>query len=772
MRLIARGLIRGLLTIRWRAISLVLIVASGVSIFFGIALGMEDVVNTQSGLLDAAHFADLDVEILPEDTRNLPDLTALPDVEKTAQRLVSPGVIDLPDGTPLAALLLLQTEAEPTVNGFRLLAGRAYRPGQGEVVVDKALADFHGYRIGDKLVVHLGEKRMEETVVGIVLSPEFLITTASPDYVIAQPGSLGVIWGDLGELSDGLGFAAVNDLLFRYAPGADHALAAQAILHAMAGLNIEKITPRDESYGVKMVGMNFKSFRIYTPVIVVTLLVSSLLMGITTFRRWVVERRRQFAVLLALGYRRIRIAAALAWIGLLVGMVGGVVGIGIGLWLARGFSESYAAAMHMPFVTHGFDATLALETLLLGAPSGLGAILAASLPTLRLSPRELLTGPSVRIDAQWGLRLPAASTSLLYAARSLWRQRWLTAAAVLTMGGALGVAVSYGLAMSSTFFTIADGFRGEDWTYAVDFQYPLYFDEASRLFTDVGATRAEPYLRTSVGIRRGNAYALAQLVGIMPGGALHRQGVAQGRAVAEPGEVVISHDVARDLGVGLGGDVVLEKGSERLMARVVGITDDIYLETVSAGVADAEKLAQTDGQITGAYLDAPPAAAAALLRDSREVARVTGRDRLVDFCLREMREKMGIVYITIVFSVAVSILFVTTLVHLAVLEKSGEYAVLRSLGFSARRLRRIVFYGAAIQVVAALLLAAPFGCLLAGVLNARLAEAWLMVHFHASIGDFLWPALASLVVAPLVAFRGARAILRLDIPDHLRARTL
>ena len=133
-----------------------------------------------------------------------------------------------------------------------------------------------------------------------------------------------------------------------------------------------------------------------------------------------------------------------------------------------------------------------------------------------------------------------------------------------------------------------------------------------------------------------------------------------------------------------------------------------------------------------------------------------------------MHDKMGIVYITIVFSIGVAILFVTTIIYLGISERRGEYAILRSLGFSGGRLRRIIYVGVFVQIGIALVISVPLSVLLVQLLNHRMGSAWFAVQMHAGIMDFVWPFLAATIVAPVVSYLGGRQVLALRISDYLR----
>ncbi|MBF1730368.1 MAG: hypothetical protein HXP06_01070, partial [Trueperella pyogenes] len=301
MRLLDLLILRDLLNIRGRIISLLLIIACGVGILFGIQTALNDLVSTQDAVMDRMNMADLEISLLPEDVNNLPHLTDVSGVSAVESRLVMPGVINRPDEAYLSALVLFQGKEGLDLNQLSVLEGRMFRVGAGETVIDRGLAVYHGYRVGDRIDVRVGSKTLSLKITGIVMSPEFLVTSSNPDYVIVQPGSLGVMWTDIGQVSDALGFRMVNSLLFKFQKGAAPESVTRNIVDALNGKSIEKVTPREQGYSYKHVRMEVTAFAVYSPAIIITLCLLSLAMGVITFRRFFIEQQKGFGTIAALG---------------------------------------------------------------------------------------------------------------------------------------------------------------------------------------------------------------------------------------------------------------------------------------------------------------------------------------------------------------------------------------------------------------------------------------------------------------------------------------
>src|SRR5262245_43601222 len=152
MRLLTRKMFRDLWHIRWRCVVVVLTVASGVGIFAGVGMAINTGFHTRDVLLDRMHFADLEVQFLPEDVENLPDLATIPGVRVIERRLMLPGTVSMPDGTRLNGVLVLLESADPALNTLELVEGSPLRPHDFEsAVVERSLVTLHGFKRGGRI---------------------------------------------------------------------------------------------------------------------------------------------------------------------------------------------------------------------------------------------------------------------------------------------------------------------------------------------------------------------------------------------------------------------------------------------------------------------------------------------------------------------------------------------------------------------------------------------------------------------------------------------
>src|SRR5439155_5934489 len=143
---------RDLWHMKWRVLAIVLTVASGAAVYGGFYLGVLSLFWTRDTIYRELHFADLQVRFLPDDARNLPDLSAIAGVARVERRLVFPGILRSAGKAPLTVVMTSLESPTPGIHSFKFLDGRPARPDELDAaVIDASLARYHGYQVGDRL---------------------------------------------------------------------------------------------------------------------------------------------------------------------------------------------------------------------------------------------------------------------------------------------------------------------------------------------------------------------------------------------------------------------------------------------------------------------------------------------------------------------------------------------------------------------------------------------------------------------------------------------
>lgn len=775
-------MVRDVRRMKWRALAIVFTLASGIAIDSGMSSAVASLFWTRDSVFAELGFADLEVRFVPDDAENLPDLSDVPGVARVERRLLFPGTVPDERGRPMMAVMTFLETPTPSIDSFQFLEGRPFRRDEEDaVVIEQSLARSHGYRVGDDIVVQVGRQAYPSRIVGVVVTPEYFVSSSNPDYFIPERGSLGVVFGNIRRSSDALGFTMVNNLLVRFDPAADAKAVARAILARTGKLNLELVVPKQRHFSHKFIQTDLQALRFFVPAMVLVLLALASVITFLNFNRLVAGERREIGALRALGYGRRSLVLSYAETGAALGLLGSLVGIAASFLFFRDvFARMCADAIGIPLVRTSFDGIAIVRGLLFGPAV---AAVSAAVPVallLRRPTRDILRAPRAaayfsgttpRDPSPTGRRLPVGYR---YALRGLLRQRARTIATLGSMALALGVAVGFRMSVGSIDETLSSRYARDRWRYAVDFLYPVFPEDVAAVAHLPGVQGVQPYLRRYVELENGVRREGATIVGIDLASPLAGWPLAAGRvpSAASDDEVALGLEVAKRLGARPGDTVQLRALERARPVRVVGLLSDAVLDVALVPLPVAREVCELPEKASGVFLQAATATPELVsgLHASSVVGRVTEKNELVG----QIRRLLGVMFVVLDIAAGVSIfvagVFVLSSINLSVLENEGEFATLRAIGYGARPMARIVLTEAFACAVGAAILSAPAAALVSAYLNHRMSLAWFRVDnffFPSEEARVLLPYLA---LIPLAASPGLRHIMRLDISRVVRAR--
>lgn len=753
-----------------RALLLVLVIGAGVGTAGGIGLALTDVRASRDAFYRNQALADLDVRL---------SRTVAPAVLTGRARAASATVAEtriIADGfasrggdrTPAEVVGM---DPQARLDRLAVTAGHGLSSADPRAaVVTAEYASRAGLHLGDDLALSLAGHRITVRVRGFARSPEYLLATANPEYLIPQPGSLAVVFLTKDALGAALGTdGQVNDLIVDLphpvSPGAAQALAA--------GLPVAKLTPRDQQYSLRFTNADLHSFGLFVPVVGgVFAAVGFLLIGLS-LRRIVHAQRRELGTLLAIGYRRSTVLVTALLPAAALAVPGAAVAIGVTLGVARLVAHDYSQAV-------GFPTTVATyNPALLG---GVGAVAigvtlaAAVLPAwmlLRLVPAQAIRGdPAVRFALPRWLRgaTGAAGPEFGYASRSLTRRPVLTAATIVSLAGAIGLGASLNVLIDSTTRTVDQTLAGQGWTMVTEFAHPMTIAAATSVARTAGATAVEPVVTGPVLLRSHDRSKDAVVVGLPASPQLQRPHLVSGRAPAAD-QVVISEQTASSLHLEPDQPVTVTTSTGSRQLTVSGVARTVAAGQVYTTYTDAAALLDLAGQANSLYLAAAPTATHALSA-SPAVARVTtlaaARAGMHDL----VRELTSLIDVLLAISLGVGTLFLVSSLALSLLDRQGEFATLRALGYGRARVATILITESLQQAVIAAALAVPTGLLLAWPLAARIGQAWFRIGIQPEPSSFSVVIVAALALAVAAAVYATRQVMRLNIAATVRARLI
>jgi putative ABC transport system permease protein len=334
-----------------------ILVAAGVAVFVGLRATVRDLDASLDHFYAETHFADLTVvggdtdAILQAFTQvdgvaaaNTRGTTTLSVFLQSGKTKVQGTVI----GVPLSG-----SARGHTINDVSVTQGRNFARGTSNLVavVEQHTADDHGVQPGATVeALGIGTPATLD-VVGVGLSPEYLLPAQSQQQVVTTPGSFAVLFVPEPVVESLGGVATVPQVLVRYAAGADRDDLDRRLTTLATSKGAQLVQPRatQPSNGViqeELTGFREASIVVPTIALIVAALVGALACARVDDAR---RRRRALAVTVA---------------------IGGVVGVGIGLAGAAIGGPELADSVHLPEHVGANHLGAALLGLALGAIVG------------------------------------------------------------------------------------------------------------------------------------------------------------------------------------------------------------------------------------------------------------------------------------------------------------------------------------------------------------------------------------------------------------------
>jgi putative ABC transport system permease protein len=407
MKALDRKLLRDLRSMWSQALTIALVVASGVGGFLTSLSAVDSLAGARDSFYAEGRFADIFANVkrapvaLADQLRGLPGVA---DVQPTIEQLVRIQVSGSNDPV-LGQLIGVDRLQPPRLNQVSVAAGRglfdgseATSAGQDTIdaLVSQGFAQARHLQPGDTVGALVNGRHRQLRIVGTALSPEFVFAGlwGMPD----QRG-FGIFWVDQAALAAAYDMqGAFNTLAVRLAPAAARRVAETEVINALAAplARYGGATPRGrvDQISHAMLDNEIKEQHVLGSVLPTIFLgVAAFLLNVVV-SRLVATQREQIAALKALGYGNRSIAAHYLKLVMAIVAFGVVLGIALGDWLGAQFIGLYAEVFHFPHFEHRLDPGLVLLAAGLTLATAVLGTLSAILATVRLTPAEAMRPPA------------------------------------------------------------------------------------------------------------------------------------------------------------------------------------------------------------------------------------------------------------------------------------------------------------------------------------------------------------------------------------------
>jgi putative ABC transport system permease protein len=411
MKALDRKLLRDLRLMWSQALTIALVVASGVAGFITSFSAYDALAWSRDLYYTDARFADVFATLKRAPHSLERQLEAIPGAAHVETSIAQVVPVNIPNvADPIIGRLIgLDARAPPRLNKVHLRSGRMIVPthsGAMEALVSEGFAVARQLKPGDQIGALVNGKREALLIVGIALSPEYIFAgmAGSPD----QRG-FGVLWVDRQALAAAYNMdGAFNQVAIRLAPGATEGPVIDELNRLLAPYGGISAHGRDLQMSHMILNSEIKEQRVLGTVLPsIFLAVAGFLLNVVLSRQ-IATQREQVAALKALGYDNQAIGLHYIKLVMVIVVIGVALGLSLGAWLGQWFVSIYADVFRFPELRYRVKPVLILAAVGVATSAAMLATLNAIRATVRLAPAEAMRPPSPGVYKpmvleRWGL---------------------------------------------------------------------------------------------------------------------------------------------------------------------------------------------------------------------------------------------------------------------------------------------------------------------------------------------------------------------------------
>lgn len=733
MRAIDKKLWRELWAMRMQALAIAMVIVSGVGIFIMSLSTLDSLYETRERYYRDHNFAHVFASLKRAPLSLVKRIEETPGVNRIETRVVAYVNIDVEGfADPVSGhLLSLPDESRGVLNQIYLRNGRLFEPGRdNEILLSEEFAHAHRLQPGDKLRATINGRRKTLTIVGLVLSPEYIYQIA-PGAAFPDYQHYGVLWMARKPLAtaydmDGA-FNNVTLTLNKDANEEDVIDRLDELLRPYGGIGAYA---RKDQLSNRFLSEELKQQQTIASVFpVIFFSVAAFLLNVVISRLISLERE-QIAGLKAFGYSDFSVGLHYAKLVLMIVVTGIAGGIAVGIFLGKGLSNIYMNFYSFPFMIYVLKPQVIVAAAVI-------SILVAMLGTL------YAVRKAARLPPAQGMRPEPPAIYHATIVERLGVQRWFSQPTRMVLRHierrpfkslltTLGIAMACGIMMIG-------GFQEDAIDYMVDVQYGMsQREDLIATYTEPTSVRSLYSLRSLRGVEHVEGFRSVPaklqyehrfyrtaLEGIDPGGNLRRLLDTELKVIDLPQEGVVLTDYLAELLHIRAGDIltieVLEGNRPTVHVPVVATAKQYLGVYAYMRRTTLNRLLKEGDAVSGAYLtvdDRYRREVYAELKDMPRIAGVIEQESAIQAFYDTLAETvLFFTFVSTLLGASIAFGVVYNSMRIALSERNRELASLRVLGFEQGEVAYILLGELALLT----LLAIPLGLLIGYGLCAYLA---------------------------------------------------
>lgn len=697
---------------RWQFLALIVIILLGVTSYGGMIGMIDDVERSLDRTLDELAFQDVVIRLEGTVPAGLAqEVAGLDPVEAATGRLVLDAGLAIGEGNYAHARLVgMPREGQPPVNQLYIREGRYLRPGDELMaVLDHHVADYYGYGPGAVLHPVVRGERLDVEVVGIGVSPEYLMAVESSENPMPSPSGFAVLFMPQEAVAGIYGAPGeINELNLRFDPAAreevDRAIAQ--VEGALSGVTVRSVVRRADNPSYSLLMMDLEGGREMMNAVPSIFLTVAALSIYVFLSRMVQAQRAQIGVVKAMGYTRWAVLRHYLLFSALVALVGAVLGFALSYPVGLAFSRAYAAEFGLPFVVVEFHWASALQGI---AITLFFCLLAGFFPAwtsaqmrpaqaIRFDPSIALVEGSVPLLERLLRPLVRLRTGTKVALRNVFRNRRRSLTTLLGFVFAFVVLLACWAMFDALGYMLELHFEQVTrWDMRATFNQPQI---GGGLPDEVagwpGVEAVEAVIEFPATLRSGEAEEDLFVMAIDPQTSMRDFPLPRGQEAADllsPRTILISPQIADKLGVASGDEVTVQTIFGKMDLTVEASNEEVMSAVGFVSLPWLRQMAGGQEIFTGLLLKVDEGGRDDVRRRLYQVPGM-GSVGLKEEMMASWEELMGLYYVMmglfLLFAliIAGAVIFNTMTVN--VLERWREIATMRALGQSSGKLAGMI----------------------------------------------------------------------------------
>ena len=779
-------LLRDLWRMRGQAFAIVLVIVSGVATFVMLISNMDSLYLTREKYYQENEFADVFASLkrAPESIKQR--IKEIPGVEQVETRVVADVKLDIEGFSEpvIAKLISIPDTGKPLLNRLYIRKGRLVDPWKDdEIVVSEAFAEAHGFAPGDRIGAIINGKWERLVIVGIALSPEFVLQARpgalSPDYK-----RYAILWMGRNALSTAYDMkGAFNDVTLTLSLDAnmnDILIQLDNLLYDYGGL---VSYGRKDQMSHRFLDEEFKQLRRSAEIFpAIFIAVATFLLNVV-ISRTISTQREQIATLKAFGYSNLMIGMHYIKMVSLIVFIGVAGGIAVGIWFGKGLGNIYMEFYRFPYLIYELKPNVALIAALITATAAIAGTIHSVKRAATMPPAEAMRPePPARYRKTIIDRLGIArmlSQPTLIIVRDIGRR---PIKSLLTI---TGIAFSCAIIIAGTFssdavdFIVNVQFRlSQKDNMAVTFVEPVSRNALYELQGLSGVEYAEVFRTAPVRLRFGHQSFRTTLQGIEPDGHLRVLLDVNLKPFTVPSSgIVLSDYLGALLGVRQGDMItveVLEGKRPIVQVPVAGLVEQYIGIASYMDITALNRLIKEGSAISGAYLTVDSLYQTEIYKRLVEMPRVAGaivrEDEIKNFYELQAEFFLFFTFVATILAGTIALGVVYNSARIALSERSRELASLRVLGYTRAEISYIFLGELGILTLASIPLGLFLGRGLCEYIARALSSELFRVPAIIELSTYSFAATVVVISACLSGLIVRHRLDHLDLVEVLKAK--